>query len=71
MDSITTIDLGNYYAILPNTKDFLDDYKNANINFNKVEEGFSYNSGQNKDFLDIQTIRKIIKENINKDFVPR
>ena len=68
-DSDTTYDIGDYYIILPSkNKEIIRKYKKFNIK--KVYTNFSYNSGQNKKFLTIQEIRKLIKNNISKDFEP-
>lgn len=68
-DSDTTYDIGDYYIILPSKNgEILKKYKKFNIK--KVYSNFSYNSGDNKKFLTIQEIRKLIKNNISKDFEP-
>ena len=70
VDSFNTIDLGKYYAILPNEKNYLRDYQNSDIKYKKVPSQFSYNSFDNDDFLNLESIRELIKENIDKNFVP-
>ncbi len=70
-DSFNTYDIGNYYAIIqPSTEikfeKFRDHYKKMKI----VEKGFSYNSGNNPDFLDICELRKLIKDNVDSNFKP-
>ena len=68
-DSDTTYDIGDYYIILPSkNEEIIRKYKKFNIK--KVYVNFSYNSGDNKKFLTIQEIRKLIKNNISKDFEP-
>ena len=69
-DSQTTIDLGNYYAILPNGDSLLKKYKDLNINFSEYKKGCSYDSGKNEKFLSISQIRELIVNNIDKDFHP-
>ena len=67
-DSFNTYDLGKYYTILPAVPNF--DLKNY-INFfdaKKVEEGFSYNSGTNKDFETVESLRLLIKEHVCLNF---
>ena len=71
VDSFNTIDLGKYYAILPNEKNYLRDYQNSDIEYKKVPSQFSYNSFDNEDFLNLESIRELIKENIDKNFVPK
>ena len=70
-DSFSTIDLGKYYAILPPNGELLERYKILKIPFMHVEKGFSYNSGSNNHFLNIDEIRELIKANIDPDFVPK
>ena len=61
-DSLNTIELKNYYVILPNT--FSSNkilktrsyYKNK-FNSKNVKRGFSYNSANNKDFLTIKELK--------------
>tara|TARA_B100000212_G_C27372297_1_gene533126 strand:+ start:32 stop:1051 length:1020 start_codon:yes stop_codon:yes gene_type:complete len=69
-DGNSTIDLGKYYAILPSDGDLMKKYESAGINYKKVVNGFSYNSGQNKDFLNVSELRTLIKSNISADFEP-
>lgn len=69
-DSLNTVDLGSYYAIL-NTggghtvSEFLKKKEGQ-----KVKEGFSYNSGQNEKFLDIPEIQGLIREHLDPHFQP-
>lgn len=64
-DSLNTIDLGPYYAILPSTAG------NATEEFMKmhdgrpVEPGFSYNSGTNPDFLSVEEMRGLIRQHVD------
>ena len=69
-DSYFTLDLGNYYVILPNQEkltNFLSEHKEAK----RVEENFSYNSGNNTEFLEVNKIRQLIIKNIDSSFQPR
>ena len=45
-------------------------YRKLNIEFTKVDQGFSYSSDDNTSFLNIDEIRKLIKENLDSNFVP-
>ena len=56
-ESRTTIDLGKYYAILPDSKNFL---KNKYKNKKKVPKKFSYTSDKNS-FLSISDLKNLIK----------
>lgn len=61
-DSFTTYDLGKYYSILPQVPSWsLDDYI-KDVGATKVEEGFSYNSGDNGHFLSVQELKELIGE---------
>jgi len=60
-DGLTTIDLGNYYAILPPSgKNSINHYK-SELKFKKVPKNFSYFSGENK-FLTVAQLKKIIAD---------
>lgn len=59
-DSFNTVDLGKYYAILPTTGTVsVDDYCGKS-GAKRVPVGFSYNSGDNPDFLSVEQLRKLI-----------
>lgn len=67
-DSFNTVDLGKYYAILPqqpiwSVEDYLDHF---NANF--VEPGFTYNSGENEEFLTVDDIQKLIKQHVEPTY---
>jgi UDP-N-acetylglucosamine 4,6-dehydratase len=70
-DSYTTIDLGDYYAILPSDGRLLKSYQQAAIAYQHVEPGFAYNSGSNPDFLTVEQLRLLILEHVNPRFKPR
>lgn len=63
-DSFNTVDLGQYYAILP-TQD-----QRAIVDYCKrrgatpVEAGFCYNSGTNADFLTVEQLRELIEREV-------
>ena len=69
-DSFTTIDLGDYFAIMPSNGHLLEKYQKQGIEFKKVREGFAYNSETNKNFLSVEEIRRLIRKNIDKNFMP-
>ncbi|MDF7825523.1 UDP-N-acetylglucosamine 4,6-dehydratase (inverting) [Pontiellaceae bacterium B12227] len=68
-DSLSTIDIGPYYAILPTVSykhpeaDFLRHHKGK-----KVEPGFAYNSGTNDEWDTVESLRKKIVEFVDPDF---
>ncbi len=69
-DSFSSIDLGDYYAILPSDGSAHSKYEIAGRSFIPVKKGFAYNSGSNPEFLSVQEIRALIREHINSDFQP-
>ena len=69
-DSFTTIDLGNYYAILPSDGRVQKCYQLAGINGIPVPPGFAYNSGSNPDFLSVEHLRALIREYVDPTFMP-
>jgi len=67
-DSLNTIDLGLYYAILPSVSYVYteDDY----ITHHKAEKvpfGFKYNSGTNTEWETIEGLRQLIFDNVDPD----
>ena len=59
-ESLNCYDLKKYFAITGVQDKNLKNYYYKN--FKKVKQGFSYSSGKNKDFLKINTLKKIIKD---------
>jgi FlaA1/EpsC-like NDP-sugar epimerase len=70
-DSLSTIDIGSYYAILPTVsykyteQDYLKHHNGM-----KVREGFSYNSGENEEWDTVETLREKIKALVAPDYKP-
>jgi FlaA1/EpsC-like NDP-sugar epimerase len=59
-DSLSTVDLGKYYAILPARGSYtIDDYCQQR-SAERVEPGFAYNSGTNSQFLNVADLRALI-----------
>ncbi len=69
-DSYTTIDLGQYYAILPTRGRASFENYPAYLKVAAVEPGFSYNSETNPNFLSVEDIRELIREHLNSEFQP-
>lgn len=69
-DSAFTVDLNNYYAILPSKHKPISIYEKLGLNPNYVQKDFEYSSGRNDHFLNIDEIRSLIKKNIDKNFEP-
>ncbi|MGV2989268.1 UDP-N-acetylglucosamine 4,6-dehydratase (inverting) [Vibrio sp. E150_011] len=68
-DSLNTIDLGHYYAILPSVsftyteKEYLEHHKAEKVPF-----GFKYNSGTNTDWETVESLRELIVEHVDPKF---
>ncbi len=69
-DSFTTIDLGDYYAILPSDGRVQQRYQEAGISSSAVPTGFAYNSGSNPQFLSVEQLRELIREHVDSAFQP-
>ncbi len=69
-ESFSTIDIGDFYVILPNPEYHLGRHDKKFPLCKKVPEGFQYNSGSNKNFLSIYELRELIKEHIDEKFKP-
>jgi UDP-N-acetylglucosamine 4,6-dehydratase/5-epimerase len=67
-DSYNTIDVGTYYAILPSDAD-MNKYLTT-YNAKMVEKGFTYNSGENNEWLSVEDLRHLIKTQVDPDFEP-
>ena len=68
-DSLNTIDLGDYYVIMPSISFAYSesDYM-AHYNAKKVPFGFRYNSGTNTQWETIEGLRKLIVEHVDPNF---
>ena len=69
-DSIYTIELEKYYAILTCDGLLKKKYEEANIRFKDLPVGFCYSSGTNPQFLTIEELRELITKNVDKNFFP-
>jgi UDP-N-acetylglucosamine 4,6-dehydratase len=69
-DSFSTVDLGDYYAILPSDGRLLERFLSEGSSFSVVASGFAYNSGTNPDFLTVVQLRKLIREHVDPQFQP-
>ena len=64
-DSLNTVDLGPFYAILPSAADhFPEDYLEKRGG-TRVEPGFAYNSGTNSHFLTVEELRVLINQHVD------
>ena len=64
-DSLNTVDLGPYYAILPSAADHLPENYAEKRGGTRVEPGFAYNSGTNPDFLTVDDLRGLISRHVD------
>lgn len=69
-DSMHTVEFDHHYIIAPtNPKWNLDEYLEKN-NAKRVSFGFSYNSGENTEWLSVEDLRQQIREHVQPDFTP-
>ncbi|WP_094751895.1 UDP-N-acetylglucosamine 4,6-dehydratase (inverting) [Psychromonas sp. CD1] len=68
-DALHTIDIGDYYAILPSVSYMytMDDYIHHHHG-TPVPFGFSYNSGDNSQYETIASLRDLIVQHVDADF---
>lgn len=67
-DSYNTVDLGRYYAILPQSQPWRSDKYIYEMEATPVPKGFKYNSGENDDWLTIEQLRILIRKHLYPDF---
>jgi len=68
-DSLNTIDLGKYYAILPSVSfTYTEDEYMKHHKAVKVPFGFKYNSGTNTEWETIESLRDLIVEHVDASF---
>ncbi len=69
-DSFNTIETDEYFMILPSGA--TDEEKNVflqHYDAKNVEQGFSYNSGENTKWIDVEEIRQQIVKHVDSEFV--
>jgi UDP-N-acetylglucosamine 4,6-dehydratase (inverting) len=66
-DSLNTVDLGPYYAILPSAGEYTPDDYMAKRGGSRVQQGFAYDSGTNPDFLSVEALRALIGQALPVD----
>ena len=70
-DSLNSVDIGHYFAILPPSANHanpyasytIDDYA-GRMSGKRVAPGFSYNSGTNSEFLTVEQLRLLIDKHV-------
>lgn len=67
-DAFYTYDIGNYYVILPATRNWKLDEFIQKFNAKKVPETFEYNSGNNKEWESVEKLRLLIRTHVDKTF---
>jgi len=70
-DSYNTVDLGKYYAVLPQRSPYSEYTKEAYKKaFNGVDvpDEFSYNSNNNTEWETIESLRELVKEHVDFNF---
>jgi UDP-N-acetylglucosamine 4,6-dehydratase/5-epimerase len=69
-DSFSTVDLGPHYAILASNDSSRIDTYLAATGAVRVPTGFTYASDTNPDFLDVPTLRELIRRHVDPEFAP-
>lgn len=68
-DSLNTIDLGDFYAILPSVSfNYTEEAYMKHHKAEKVPFGFKYNSGTNTEWETVESLRTLIKEHVDPSF---
>ena len=65
-DSFNTVDLGRYYAILPQSARYSREQYCDRNGCAPVPEGYAYNSGTNPDFLTVDQLRDLIRQHVER-----
>ncbi len=69
-DSYTTVDVGDYYVVLPQGEKKLRHHYVDELGAKPVEQGFTYNSGKNDEWLSVEALRALICEQVDPNFEP-
>lgn len=67
-DSFNTVDVGTYYAILPQTFRYTKEEYLNKTGAKSVPSDFVYNSGTNEEWLTVEEIRTLIKQFVDPNF---
>lgn len=68
-DSLHTIDLGDYYAILPSVSfAYTEEKYLAHHKADRVPFGFKYNSATNTEWETVESLRALVKEHVDPNF---
>lgn len=66
-DSINTVDLGRYYAILSAAGEYTTEEYTKLMGGKSVTPGFAYNSGTNDNFLTVEHLRQLMRDKLQLD----
>jgi hypothetical protein len=66
-DSVNTVDLGRYYAILPPTDSKIRKHYLSKEGVKEVAPGFCYASGNNTNFLSVTELRDLIRRHVSAE----
>ena len=69
-DSFSTVDLGQYYAILPTSGRSIPSLYCQDSMAKPVAEGFVYDSEANQNFLTVEQLRVLIRKHVDPAFMP-
>lgn len=64
-DSFNTVDLGQYYAILPSAGEYTTRAYADELGGEVVAPGFAYNSGTNEHFLSVEELRQLMRDKLH------
>jgi UDP-N-acetylglucosamine 4,6-dehydratase len=64
-DSFNTVDLGQYFAILPSAGDYTPEAYAREMGGKPVKPGFAYNSGTNDQFLTVAELRRLMRDKLH------
>jgi UDP-N-acetylglucosamine 4,6-dehydratase/5-epimerase len=64
-DSFNTVDMGRYFAILPSGGQYSLEAYCRETGAKPVEPGFSYNSGSNTEFLNVEQLRQLMDRELS------
>jgi FlaA1/EpsC-like NDP-sugar epimerase len=67
-DSFNTVDLGNYFAILPSAGAYSVESYCERFGAKPIPKGFAYDSGNNDTFLSVEEIKSLIRSHIDPAF---
>ena len=67
-DAINTYDIGKYYVVLPNKTVFNRDEFIKHFNAKLVDPDFSYNSRDNNEWENVDSLRNLIKKHVDINF---